>query len=508
MAVSTAISLDRISRVLGYKIRKGVFQTTTQNLPQRIAILAEANTAEQSGLLFEAEQITSAQQAGETYGYGSPIHQIMRILRPVQGGGVGSVPTVVYPQEEADGAVAAERTITVTGTASETAIHNVVINGRTGVDGENYTVDIVSGDTEAEVASKISDAINNVLGAPVTASSALGVVTLTSKWAGATSDELSVEMRTNGTPAGLTYATADTTTGSGTADISDALDLFGNTWNTIVINSYNTSSILDQLETFNGRAGTENPTGRFTANIFKPFVALFGSKESTVSAIESITDARLNDMTNVLCPAPNSDGFSWEAAANCGFLFGPTMNNNPHLDISGRSYPDMPTANTAGDFAAYENRDQLVKAGASTVDIVDERYQVQDFVTTYHPTGENPAQFRYPRNLMIDFNVKFGLFLLKELYVIDHAIAGNDDTISVGNVIKPKQWRQILENYANDLSSRNLIVDAPFMQDSINISTGETNPDRLETFFRYKRSPYARVVSTTAEAGFAFGLTA
>jgi hypothetical protein len=59
----------------------------------RIAILAEANTANQSGLETDGTEITTAQAAGELYGYGSPIYHIMRILRPISGGGIGGSPS-------------------------------------------------------------------------------------------------------------------------------------------------------------------------------------------------------------------------------------------------------------------------------------------------------------------------------------------------------------------------------------------------------------------------------
>ena len=36
--ISTAVGLERLSRVTGYKIRKGFFSTETQNLPQIIAV--------------------------------------------------------------------------------------------------------------------------------------------------------------------------------------------------------------------------------------------------------------------------------------------------------------------------------------------------------------------------------------------------------------------------------------------------------------------------------------
>jgi hypothetical protein len=155
--------------------------------------------------------------------------------------------------------------------------------------------------------------------------------------------------------------------------------------------------------------------------------------------------------------------------------------------------------------ASYDGRDAIVQKGCSTVDLVAGRYQVQDFVTTYHPDGELPPQFRYCRNLMLDFNVRFGYFLLEQINVVDHAIAADGDIVNANKVIKPKQWKQVIDKYAEDLGRRALIADVPFMQDSIEVNISTTNPDRLETKFKYKRTGVARISSTTAEAGFNFG---
>ena len=86
-----------------------------------------------------------------------------------------------------------------------------------------------------------------------------------------------------------------------------------------------------------------------------------------------------------------------------------------------------------------------------------------------------------------------------------YAIAADADIVRVSGVIKPKQWTQIVNGYAEDLGKRALIADIPFMQSSIVVNISTTNPDRLETFFRYKRTGVARISSTTAEAGFNFG---
>jgi phage tail sheath gpL-like len=171
------------------------------------------------------------------------------------------------------------------------------------------------------------------------------------------------------------------------------------------------------------------------------------------------------------------------------------------------SYPDMPIPadGNIGSMVDYNFRDSIVKKGSSTVTLSAGRYQIQDFVTTYHPEGELPPQFRYCRNLMLDFNIRFTYYLLEQINVVDKAIAADDDIVSVGGVIKPKIWRQIVDNMASDLGKRALVADVAFMQESIVVGLSTSNPDRLETFFKYKRTGIARIASTTAQAGFNFG---
>lgn len=501
--MNDAVGLERISKIVGYKLTKGNFAENTPNLPQRVAIIGEANTANQGSLDTTPKEITSAQQAANLYGSGSPIYNIMRILRPLTGGGIGGIPTIVIPQEEAVGGAAKVIDITPTGTATKNGTHTLKIAGRNGLDGVFYDINIVKDDAVADVAQKIADAINAVLNSPVSAVATATEATATTKWAGLTANEVDISVDLNDTDLGITYAVTVDTAGSGTPDIADALTyLGGNDWNTIVINSYGAvTAVMDSLEAVNG-IPADIPTGRYTGIIFKPFIALTGS---LLDDPTTITDGRKDDLTIAICPAPLSKGLSMEAAANMCRLFARQAQDNPHLDVSGSSYPDMPTPTDIGTMAAYDVRDSYVKKGCSTVELSNGRYKVADFVTTYHPDGELPPQFRYCRNLNLDWNVRFGYFLLEQINVVDHAIAGNDDTVTAQKVIKPKQWKQVIDKYAEALSQRALIVDPTFMQDSIEVDISSTNPDRIETFFRYKRTGYARISSTIAEAGFNFG---
>lgn len=501
--MTIAVGSERVSKIVGYSILKGNFSNTTPNLPQRIAILAEANEANQATLSLTPTEITSAKQAGDLYGYGSPIYTIMRILRPNNGGGIGGIPTIVYPQAKASGATNKIWEIVASGTATGNGTHTVKICGRTSLDGSSYDINIVSGDSAAVIHGKIQDAVNAAIGCPVSAVSYGYEVDLVSKWKGATAEGITVSVETNNNSLGVTYVVSNRQTATGTPSVQDALDLFGNNWNTIVINSYGVhTSTMQLLEDFNGIPDPSNPTGRYIGTKMKPFIALTGSVADNDS---TVTDAKAANVTIAICPAPLSLGLAMEAAANMALLFGRQAQDNPHLDVSGKSYPDMPTPTTIGTMMSYENRDLYVGKGNSTVDLVAGKYVVQDFVTTYHPDGELPPQFRYCRNLNIDWNIRFGYYLLEQINVVDHAIAADDDIVSASNVIKPKQWKYILFKMAEDFASRALITDAPFTQESITVELSSINPDRLETFFRYKRSGYSRILATEAEAGFNFG---
>lgn len=497
-----AVGSERVSKVVGYIIGK-LNQNVTTNLPMRIAVLGEANTANQTDLSLDPKEITSTKQVGDLYGYGCPIYHLARILKPISGDGVGGIPIVIYPQAAAVGSTARVMTITPVGVATANATHTLKISGRTGLDGTFYSYQVATGDTVDDITVKISDAINNVLGAPVIATSTDYETTLTTKWTGLTAQGLNVEIDTAGIDAGITYAYDEVTAGSGTPSVQAALDLFGNEWNTIVINSYGAvTSVMDTLESFNGIPDPTNPTGRYAGITMKPFFALTGSVLDNPS---TITDSRKNNVTIVICPAPLSSGFQFEAAANVCVSFARISQDAPNLDACGSFYSDMPTPTNIGLMEVYDNRDQFVKKGCSTVELVSGRYRICDLVTTYHPDGEVVPQFRFCRSLIIDFNYKFRYYILQEANVLGHSIANDNDVVTAQNVVKPKMWKAVLAGLADEMTSLGMISDPAFTKANTTVQISTTNPDRFDNVIAYKRTGYARISATEAQAGFNFG---
>ena len=499
------VSADRLSRIVGYNVSAGNKATNSANLPISIAILSQINLSNESGFDFTVPYtVTSAQQAGDLFGYGSPAHQIMSILRP-QNGGVGGVPTIVYPIEKASGSANNIKTITPTGTATKNYTHTVVIAGRRATD-VRYDINIETGDTAADVAGKIYDMVASSLNAPVNAAldSPITLCSLTAKWRGASSEfQLSVD--TNGDAAGITYAIAETTAASGVPSITAALAMIGNRWDNVIINAIGSdTTTLSALEAWNGIPSQTAPTGRYTGIIMRPAVAFTGS---TLTNPSSLTSARRNNCTICIAPAPNSKGFDFEAAANMVALYAPIAQSNPHVGAGGLNYPDMPVPadGVIGSMSSYDERDMIVKLGCSTVDLVAGVYQIQDMVTTYRPIGDADPKFRYVRDLFVDWNIRYAYYLKELLYVVDKVITSDGAQVSVGSTVTPKKWKQQLAALANEFERRALIARASYMIENTTVVINSTNPNRLDTEFAYERTGVANISSTMAFANSYFG---
>jgi phage tail sheath gpL-like len=318
---------------------------------------------------------------------------------------------------------------------------------------------------------------------------------------------LNIEVDALGDLAGLTYAVVDAA-GAGLPTIAAALANLGDEWSTLLINGIGSdSTILDSLEAFNGNPNDK--TGRYDPTIFIPFVAYFGDNSvDTLAEATAITDARKDEVTNKLSPAPASTAFSFEAPANEVFIYGKLAQDEPQSDPIYKLYPDMPAAEDIGEFADTSKRDQIVKVGCSTVKINSSKYQIVDAVTTYHPV-EEPATatlFRWVRDLVgIDWNIKYSYALLEEIFVIGKTIIPSGVTTSAANTISPERWKAQINGLADDLQDRALIAGAAFMKASIQVQIGESNPNRFETTFKAQRTGTARVLATTNQTLFKFG---
>lgn len=511
---SNAISQSDISAIVGYLLAKGYFNLSSPNLPQNISILAEANTANQSGLSTLPVVVTNAVQVANICGYGSPAHGIARILFPSTGTGV-SCPVTLYPQLAAGASVAKVVTVTQTGTATINRTIYLNICGREQVDGGVYAINVAIGDTPTIFSTKAQAAIAAVLGCPTLGSGTTTFIN-TAKWTGLSSNDINIAVDQNGTSdPSVTFAVVNTTVGSGTPAISGGttgLDYFNNAWNTIVINSYGlVSAVMLALEAYNGVPDPTIPTGQYSGPIMRPMWALSGTCLDDPTSLTNAA-ARQNQVTIVPCVAPLSAGMPYEAAANVAYLISTVFGNSPDSDIVGLNYPDMPppALGVMPQMIQHTFRQYCVLRGCSTVNYSGGAsgqgiYSVVDLVTTYNLAGEYPPFYRWVRDLNVHFNYKFGYHLKERQYVYGKTLLPDNSAATSGNIMKPKTWVGIVKAYNKDCEKRALIVNVDANNALITSQISSTNANRMDTLQPIQISAIGRVLATTVYGGFYYG---
>jgi len=517
MAISTAVGLDRRSTIIGYALSAGNFATSTPFLPQSILVFGQANTNKVSGITpNEIVQLSTVAEVGDKYGYGSPMHRVMRILKPNGSDGVGGIPIFFCAQGD-NALTATVKEITVTGSATASTEIEILIGGRSFIDGSSLVVPVQSGDTPDDIMGDIRDAINNCVSCEYTAAFTSGVdtkITCTSKFKGLNSN-VDLTLRVKDTGAGVTIATATPTPGAGFSSITNGLNNIGDRWMTMVINTYSpeSTSVLDELKAFNGRPGS-TPTGRYSGTVMKPFVAFTGvCTQAQLTAALSYGPANKIEDTNSFAPAYGSMGSCYEAAANVALLQSVIANNNPSDDVINRYMVDMPAPSNATMTLAlptYDVRDSNLKKGVSTC-VWDENasaYQIKDLITTYAVETEVEPSFRWVRDVYIDFNLKYKYYLMNVNQVIGKIIIPDNAAVpsgNAGNFISPKVFKSLVLNLIDEFINDGMITDRDFSKNSLQVEIDSTNPNRFNCIFDYKRTGIARITSTNVRAGHFFG---
>jgi phage tail sheath gpL-like len=495
MAISTAVPLGAVARVVGIKTQ---FVNTNVggliNLPQRVALIGQGLTG--AAYSLTKRRITSALEAGTVYGFGSPIHLAALQLLPSNGDGLGSIPLTVYPLADAGAGVAATGNITLTGTATKAGALQVVING---VASASFVVAV--GDTPALLAPKIAAAANGVLSMPMTAVSATPQVNLTSKWKGVSANKLSVTV-TGAADTGVTFTVTQPTGGLVNPTVDAALTQVGNVWETMVLNCLNIedTTALDALEVFG--------EGRWGSLTRKPLVVFTGHAIATPQDIVAITDTRKTDRVNSFLANPGSVNLPFVSAAGQLARIAVIANNNPARDY-GRQVAKYVSPGADGVQWDYAQRDLAVQGGASTVEVRDGEVTVSDVVTAYHPTGDANPAFRFVKDIVKLQNVIFNVDLIFNTAAWDGAPLIPDDQPTVNaDAKKPKNAIAVLSTLADNLGLAALISDVPFTKANLQSEIDSQNPNRLNTVFPVKVSGNVNINSIDLNFGFYFGTSA
>ena len=492
MPISSAVDASAVARVVGIKTAfKDLRGGGILFLPQRVAVVGQGNSA--AVYSTDKNQVTSAQEAATTYGFGSPIHLAVAQLLPVNGDGVGTIPVTVYPLVDDGSGVAATGDITPAGTQTEAAAYRVRIGGE-----ESNQFVISAGDSVATVVTAMTAAVNANLNMPVIAADNTTDMTLTSKWKGESANLMTASI-IGSTTAGTTFGITQLNGGLVNPDVDAALAQVGDVWETMMLSCLNTAdtTTLDKFQTFG--------EGRWGALTRKPLVVFTGTITTDVDDAIVIPESRKTDRVNSQLAAPGSDELTFVVAARQLARIVKVANNNPPQDYGSQDASGLePGAD--GVQWNYAERDQAVKGGSSTIEVKDGVINVSDVVTYYHPTGDPVPAYRFVVDIVKLQNILFNLDLIFATTEWDGApLIPDDQPTTNRSAKKPKTAVTAVSSMLDSLGLNAIISDPETAKANTFAEIDSGNPKRLNVTTTVQLAGNANIISVDLNFGFFFG---
>lgn len=325
-------------------------------------------------------------------------------------------------------------------------------------------------------------------------------VNLTAKWKGESGDALYIEVV--GNDLGTTFAITQPTGGLVNPSVAGALAQIGNVWETLVINALNIEdeTALDAYSDFG--------EGRWGTLVFKPLVVFTGVTHGSVAAATAICSTRRLDRTNAQIPSPGSRDLPFEVAARAVARIAKVANNNPPVGYAKEQLTGL-TQGTESAQWDYVQRDQAVKLGSSTVEVVDGVVELSDVVTFYRPEGELRPAYRNVVHIVRLQNIIFNISLI---YAAKEWAAAplipDADPTSNPKARKPKNATAASRVMIDSLGREAILSDPKAAKASVVSAIDTQNPDRLNHSMTVQLSGNTSIVNAVLNFGFYFGQAA
>lgn len=491
-----SIDATAVARVLGVTTEyKNLRAGSIFYLPQRIAVVAQGASA--STYDTTKRQISSALEAGQVYGFGSPVHLIARELFPLNGDGVGTIPVTVYPLEDDASGVAADGAITPTGTITATGTFYARCGG---VLSQPFT--LTTADTVGTVCDALVAAINGTLAMPVIATDGDTTVTLVAKWDGATGNDIALEVL-GPTDIGVSFGITAMNSGATNPSVAGALAQVGDVWETMFING------LDIADTTALGLYAAFGEGRWGTLVYKPCMVFTGVTTASRSSATTVSAARTTDRVNGQLVAPGSKSMPCMVAARQLARIARTANNNPPVDY-GALPADGIIPGTDAEQWNYTDRDIAVKAGSSTVEVRDGVVTIGDVVTFYAPSGDPLPAYRYAVDIVKLQNIIYNIALIFNAPEWAGAPMIPDSQPTTNSAArKPRQAVAAARAMLDSLGLNAIISDPEAAKAATTCVIDSSNPKRFNlTIGNVSLSGNTNVKDVTLQWGFYFGTPA
>ncbi len=503
-----AINASTQAYAVGVGVENVQFGISPENVPAKVAVIATYDPAITTVVDEVPIQILNEADAGDRFGFGYPLH---RLIEKVFNGNEQNGQVWAVPQTETG--TVSDGEIEWTGTT--TAAGKVFLR----IGGELTTIDLPTGSTIEQTSDAVVAAINALADTPVVAAKTAVTfeTTFDSKAKGLEQDNIFISLNSGSDealPAGLTTVITAMTNGAGTPDIDDALNGMGTDdeanqeFFTDIIHGYGLdTTTIDKVGVYVGLGNTF--TGLYLKTVGRPFTCLMGDTApgaAALTALNVITDARLEDRANGILAAPDEEDIPTELAAFATGQISAIAQSNP-----AQNYSNLVMSGIGGFSVSaqrwtknHDTRDTAVKEGISPT-LVKNGSQVflQNVQTFYRPvnipTGSNG--YKSFRSIKIIQNM---LFKLREVFETEawQGISIVSDTSQVTDPVAKQKARGTLEvitelnNFADFAAGKSWIFDAAFPKANSTVVIRALS-NGFDIDFKWKMSGEAQVYNIT-----------
>jgi phage tail sheath gpL-like len=334
--------------------------------PSRVLLIGQRfNTGLVAALAMAA--IVVPDQATAAFGRGSMLDRMAKIAR--LNDGLTEIQAIALDDLPA-GVAATGGTITITGSATAAGVLDLMIAG------QQLKISVAAADTPTIIAARIAQVINAAVDLPVTATSALGVATLTARHKGTAGNDIDVRVNYytgDVLPAGIAVAIVGLSGGTGNPDISAVWAVIGDQRFDTIIVGFDDAATRASLEA--------ELDDRWDAMRQLDGLAYFGAR-GTQGTLAALGNSRNSPWVSTMGAkdAPNPT-YEWAAAygAVCGF----NLAIDPARQMRTLQLKGILAPAATAEFNRAE-RELLLRDGISTFQIAaGGKVQIERAITTY-----------------------------------------------------------------------------------------------------------------------------
>ena len=470
MAVSFNTIPQKIYTPLFYaEVDNSAANTTTDSMQ---ALLIGPMLTTGTATASEVTYVSSAEQAAELFGHGSLLHRMVKAYRDQDSNGT----LYCLPLADPESGVAATKTVTFTGTATEAGTVNLYIGY------ELVQAGVVNAGTDL----------------PVTATASEGVLTLTAKHKGLVSEDFSVNLNLLGAsngqvlPAGISAVVAKGTAGTGVPDIEKAFAALKDEPFEFIGLLYSDKTALD--------ASKAAMTQRWAYDV-QLYGHVYTCKRDTVENLLDIGDTQNDEHLTCFAVSETDPNFAADRLGAAVGQIAVSVKADPArpfqtLELTGLSAPRL------SDRFSRADRESLLAAGCATFSDSTSATAIERAVTTYIKNSYGATDNSYKdaetlhtlgyviRFLRTRITSKFGR----------HKLADDGTTFGEGQaVVTPAIARSELIAAYSELESAGLVENMDLFKANLIVERNATDPNRLDVLFPPDLINQLRVFATLVQ---------